>query len=386
MGSCTLLTRLFFLASMDLIERAVCNRGISMLRYDGDIHSIQHRNEIVHQFQHDPSIKVFVLSLQCGGVGLNLTAANHVIFFDRWWNPFAEQQAIDRVHRIGQERQVTVIYMHVRHTIEDNIIEIQQRKLQHASKLLAGIGIAVSPHTAAQHHTMVIAGNGGGATTTTTPAPGEKGTSRNFGLSDQDVHRIFKRLPTPSITKTIRFQEDSVTVQSASQSSTAVATNMIDANNPATTTSSSSISSLFRKTPASSSSSSTTTLSPLTTTARGTRQTCSDRCAAPVTDVTDRKKRSLRPSASIASYLVPIVCETVNGGGGDDDHVPQKARRDQQDAQQHDMTTTFIQDTNDNHANQREDIVPPCAHQRILTREEIRRSLQKKQQRTKRSK
>lgn len=68
--------------------------------------SAGNRKKNVDNFQTDPSIKVFLISLKAGGLGLNLTAANYVYLVDPWWNPAVEQQAIDRTHRIGQTRKI----------------------------------------------------------------------------------------------------------------------------------------------------------------------------------------------------------------------------------------------------------------------------------------
>ena len=68
------------------------------------------------------------MSLKAGGVGINLTEADYVVLFDPWWNPAAETQAIDRAHRIGQNRPVTVYRLVVRGTVEEKILELQERK------------------------------------------------------------------------------------------------------------------------------------------------------------------------------------------------------------------------------------------------------------------
>ena len=88
------------------------------------------RRELVKRFQEDELTPYFVLSLKAGGAGLNLTAASHVIHFDRWWNPAVENQATDRAFRIGQQRNVLVHKFVCRGTIEeriDRMIESKQR-------------------------------------------------------------------------------------------------------------------------------------------------------------------------------------------------------------------------------------------------------------------
>ena len=76
----------------------------------------------------DPSISVLLISLKAGNVGLTLTAANHVIIMDPFWNPYVEEQAMDRAHRIGQQRDVTVHKIVIEQTVEDRILELQKRK------------------------------------------------------------------------------------------------------------------------------------------------------------------------------------------------------------------------------------------------------------------
>jgi len=86
------------------------------------------RAEIVAAFEHDARPAVFLISLKAGGTGLNLTAASYVVLFDPWWNPAVEAQAIDRTHRIGQDRTVIAYRLVARGTIEERIRELQERK------------------------------------------------------------------------------------------------------------------------------------------------------------------------------------------------------------------------------------------------------------------
>lgn len=88
----------------------------------------QERDDMVHAFQEGSSSPLFVLSLKAGGVGLNLTRANHVIHYDRWWNPAVENQATDRVFRIGQKRNVEVHKLICQGTLEERIDELIERK------------------------------------------------------------------------------------------------------------------------------------------------------------------------------------------------------------------------------------------------------------------
>jgi non-specific serine/threonine protein kinase len=99
---------------------------------------VKKRKELVRRFQEDENIPFFVLSLKAGGAGLNLTAASHVIHFDRWWNPAVENQATDRVFRIGQTKNVLVHKFICRGTVEDKIDQMIESKKQLAGDVLGG--------------------------------------------------------------------------------------------------------------------------------------------------------------------------------------------------------------------------------------------------------
>jgi non-specific serine/threonine protein kinase len=96
------------------------------------------RKERVRQFQEDDLTPFFVLSLKAGGAGLNLTAASHVVHFDRWWNPAVENQATDRAFRIGQSRNVLVHKFICRGTVEDKIDQLIESKQALVQDLLEG--------------------------------------------------------------------------------------------------------------------------------------------------------------------------------------------------------------------------------------------------------
>jgi superfamily II DNA or RNA helicase len=102
--------------------------------------NVKKRGAIVDQFQDEDGPPFFVLSLKAGGTGLNLTAASHVIHFDRWWNPAVENQATDRAFRIGQERNVLVHKFVTRGTVEEHIDALIEEKRQLADELLSGDG------------------------------------------------------------------------------------------------------------------------------------------------------------------------------------------------------------------------------------------------------
>jgi SNF2 family DNA or RNA helicase len=99
---------------------------------------VKRRKELVRRFQDDESVPFFVLSVKAGGAGLNLTAAAHVIHFDRWWNPAVENQATDRAFRIGQTRNVLVHKFVCQGTVEDKIDQMIESKRQLAGDFLEG--------------------------------------------------------------------------------------------------------------------------------------------------------------------------------------------------------------------------------------------------------
>jgi len=99
---------------------------------------VKRRKRLIDQFQQDDGPPFFVLSLKAGGTGLNLTAASHVIHFDRWWNPAVENQATDRAFRIGQRRNVLVHKFVCRGTVEEKIDALIEEKQQLATDLLEG--------------------------------------------------------------------------------------------------------------------------------------------------------------------------------------------------------------------------------------------------------
>jgi non-specific serine/threonine protein kinase len=99
---------------------------------------VKQRARTVAEFQAPGGPPFLVLSLKAGGTGLNLTAANHVVHFDRWWNPAVENQATDRAYRIGQHRNVLVHAFTCRGTVEEQIDAMLQRKRALADQILGG--------------------------------------------------------------------------------------------------------------------------------------------------------------------------------------------------------------------------------------------------------
>lgn len=111
---------------IDLMEEYLTYRNYKYCRLDGST-KLEDRRDTVADFQSDPTIFVFLLSTRAGGLGINLTSADTVIFYDSDWNPTIDSQAMDRAHRLGQTRQVTVYRLITRGTIEERI---RKRALQ----------------------------------------------------------------------------------------------------------------------------------------------------------------------------------------------------------------------------------------------------------------
>lgn len=114
-----------FVSFLRLMRNNLEGQGIRYSYLDG---STADRASAVHTFQSDPDCRVFFISLKAGGYGLNLTAASHILLLDPWWNPAVEVQAIDRSHRMGQNRAVTALRLITRGTVEEKILALQARK------------------------------------------------------------------------------------------------------------------------------------------------------------------------------------------------------------------------------------------------------------------
>lgn len=125
-----------FLGMLGLIREKLTEQGIPFEYFDGST-SITDRQKAIENFQNNDACRVFLISLKAGGVGLNLTAADYVYIVDPWWNPAVEQQAIDRTHRIGQTKNIFAYRMICIDTIEDKILQLQERKRKLASELIS---------------------------------------------------------------------------------------------------------------------------------------------------------------------------------------------------------------------------------------------------------
>jgi SNF2 family DNA or RNA helicase len=132
-----------FVKFLHLMRADLEAQGMPFCYLDGQS---QDRSAQVDRFQHEDGVKAFLISLKAGGYGLNLTAADHVMLMDPWWNPAVEAQAIDRAHRFGQQRVVTALRFVARGTVEEKIIKLQAVKrgiiettLDEAAPLMGGL-------------------------------------------------------------------------------------------------------------------------------------------------------------------------------------------------------------------------------------------------------
>ncbi|KAL9650992.1 hypothetical protein ABK040_015095 [Willaertia magna] len=120
---------------LDLVEVALEKSKIGYVRLDGKMQR-KDRDMAVQTFKKDAHISVCLISLKVGGTGLNLVWATHVFLLDPWWNPAIEEQAIDRVHRIGQDNPVTVFRFVVKDSVEERILSLQKSKTKIANEAL----------------------------------------------------------------------------------------------------------------------------------------------------------------------------------------------------------------------------------------------------------
>jgi len=129
-----------FTSMLALIEPELKKAAIGYVTITGQTVD---RQTPVHRFQRG-EVPVFLISLKAGGTGLNLTAADTVIFYDPWWNPAAENQAADRAHRIGQDKPVFVYKLIVAGSIEEKIVQLQETKSALVEGILSDDGAGVT--------------------------------------------------------------------------------------------------------------------------------------------------------------------------------------------------------------------------------------------------
>lgn len=115
-----------FVKMLQIIEKRLRKNAIPYHILTGES---RNRPQILDSFEKSPEAGVFLISLKAGGTGLNLTSATHVVLYDPWWNPAVEAQAIDRTHRIGQDKTVVAVRMVTEQTIEERILELQEKKI-----------------------------------------------------------------------------------------------------------------------------------------------------------------------------------------------------------------------------------------------------------------
>lgn len=116
-----------FVNFLDLVQWRLKRAGFNCVKLDGKMNVVQ-RDLVIKSFMNDPTITVFLVSLKAGGVALNLTAASQVFILDPWWNPAVEDQAYDRIHRLGQYRPIRITRLIIENSIESRIIELQEKK------------------------------------------------------------------------------------------------------------------------------------------------------------------------------------------------------------------------------------------------------------------
>ncbi len=126
-----------FKTALNIVKEKLNNSKIKTYMIDGSVPA-KTRIEMVDNFNENDDIKVFLIMLKSGGTGLNLASADVVIHLDLWWNPQAENQATDRAHRIGQTNTVEVIHLITKGTIEEKILELQNKKRILSDKLIDG--------------------------------------------------------------------------------------------------------------------------------------------------------------------------------------------------------------------------------------------------------
>ena len=124
-----------FRSALNVVKEKLEEIGICSYVIDGSVSS-KERIERVNDFNQNDDVKVFLIMLKSGGVGLNLTGADIVIHLDLWWNPQAENQATDRAHRIGQKNTVEVIRLVSKGTIEEKVLELQEKKKELSNRII----------------------------------------------------------------------------------------------------------------------------------------------------------------------------------------------------------------------------------------------------------
>ncbi|KAL3427322.1 alpha-mannosyltransferase [Phlyctema vagabunda] len=129
----------FWTYTLDLVETMLNHHNIPFTRIDGKM-NLKKRTIALDEFQKNEALRVILVSITCGGAGLDITAASRVYLLEPHWNPMIEEQAICRVHRVGQKQDVTTIRYVMKNTFEEQVVEIRKRK-----KLLAQVTFGQGP-------------------------------------------------------------------------------------------------------------------------------------------------------------------------------------------------------------------------------------------------
>ena len=122
-----------FVKHLEIVKEMLKSQEIPFAYLDG---SSTDRKEQVERFNKDPDLKIFLISIKAGGLGLNLTEADYVFILDPWWNPAVEAQATDRAHRIGQKKKVFTYKFITKNTVEEKILQLQKHKLKLSENLI----------------------------------------------------------------------------------------------------------------------------------------------------------------------------------------------------------------------------------------------------------
>ncbi|CAK0788009.1 hypothetical protein CVIRNUC_011231 [Coccomyxa viridis] len=166
---------------LDIVESDVLTPvGVSYLRLDGSVEASA-RFSIVQRFNADPSIPVLLLTTHVGGLGLNLTAADTVIFLEHDWNPMKDLQAMDRAHRLGQKRAVNVYRLLTRGTLEERILGLQRFKLDVANAVVNTDNASLASMDTSQILDLFQPPSEAGRQPAATPMPGAAAASAAAG-------------------------------------------------------------------------------------------------------------------------------------------------------------------------------------------------------------
>ena len=122
-----------FVSMLELIQAELASMNVEHIMLTG---KSSNREAIVNEFRNNDDVRVALISLKAGGTGLNLVEADYVYLVDPWWNPAVENQAIDRLHRIGQEKNITAIRLICPGTLEEKIMQLQESKKELTSQMV----------------------------------------------------------------------------------------------------------------------------------------------------------------------------------------------------------------------------------------------------------